>query len=295
VPVTTLDDGRLLHYSEGGDPAGTPVMFFHGCPDTRRVSRSGYDAAESLGIRLVAANRPGYGRSRPAPPSYGTVGDDVAALADRLGISTFAILGMSVGGTFALGCAARHPERVTAAGIVATTGNVALMDPPWPRDDLDPAGLHFFADLAAGSVDDNLARMRPDFLTFCATVDPDDPDDEALAERWVAALPDSDRDLVSAQPVAERAAAAREALGNPDGYLADAALVFRPWDFDVATVRCPVSLWYGELDANAPPRNGHWLASVLPDATLTVLPGVGHLGSLLRNWPTILAPLAATG
>jgi pimeloyl-ACP methyl ester carboxylesterase len=294
VPVTTLDDGRLLQYSEGGDASGTPVMFFHGCPDTRRVSGSGYDAAESLGIRLVAANRPGYGRSTPAPPSYGTVGDDVVALADRLGISTFAILGMSVGGTFALGCAARHPERVRAAGIVATTGNVALMEPPWPRDDLDPAGREFFADLAAGSIEDNVARVRPDFLAYRATVDPDDPDDEALAERWLAALPDDDRGLVARLPVTERAARAREALGNPDGYLADAAIVFRPWDFDVATVRCPVSLWYGEVDANAPTRNGRWLASALADATLTVFPGVGHLGSLLRNWPTILTPLAAT-
>jgi pimeloyl-ACP methyl ester carboxylesterase len=166
------------------------------------------------------------------------------------------------------------------------------MDPPWPRDHLDPAARRFFEDLATGSIDDNGARMRPDFLAYRATIDPADQDDEALAERWLAALPGDDRALVARIPVSERAASAREALGNPDGYLADAALVFRPWEFEVSSVRCPVSLWYGELDANAPPRNGRWLASVLPDATLTVIPETGHLGSLLQNWPTILAPLA---
>jgi pimeloyl-ACP methyl ester carboxylesterase len=89
-----------------------------------------------------------------------------------------------------------------------------------------------------------------------------------------------------------RAAAAREALGNPSGYLADAALVFRAWDFRVEDVRCPVSLWYGALDAHAPPRNGHWLADRLRDADLHLLPGTGHLGSLLRTWGPILDDVA---
>ncbi len=46
---------------------GRPVLFFHGCPDTRRAARSGYDAARRLGVRLIAGNRPGYGASAPAP------------------------------------------------------------------------------------------------------------------------------------------------------------------------------------------------------------------------------------
>jgi pimeloyl-ACP methyl ester carboxylesterase len=49
-----------------------------------------------------------------------------------------------------------------------------------------------------------------------------------------------------------------------------------------------VTLWYGERDANAPPRNGRWLAAHLPDATLHLLPGLGHLESLVRSWPAVL-------
>jgi pimeloyl-ACP methyl ester carboxylesterase len=82
-------------------------------------------------------------------------------------------------------------------------------------------------------------------------------------------------------------------LGLPDGYLSDAALVFRAWEFDVADVRCPMALWYGDRDPNAPPRNGRWLAGRLPAATLHVLPGLGHLESLLRSWPAVLRSAAA--
>ncbi|MEP6651520.1 MAG: alpha/beta hydrolase, partial [Lapillicoccus sp.] len=92
--------------------------------------------------------------------------------------------------------------------------------------------------------------------------------------------------------VVDHAGAAREAVGDPSGYLVDAALVFRPWEFRVEDVGCPVSLWYGEHDANAPLRNGRWLAGTLPHGTLHEVPGVGHLGTLLTGWPDILDDLA---
>jgi pimeloyl-ACP methyl ester carboxylesterase len=291
VPLTTLGDGRTLQWSERGDPQGLPVFFCHGTPDTRRASWSGHEAAARAGVRLVAANRPGYGDSTPAPPSYRQPSDDVVALADSLGIARFALLGMSVGGTFALATAARRPDRVTALATVGCPGPAALMDPPYPRDDLDDEGRAFFDALADGSPDANVERVRPGFLDYRSGVDPDDPDDQALARRWVEPLPTEDRTLLEKGPAAERAAAAREAIGTPEGYLADAALVFAPWPFDLADVRCPVTLWYGDRDRQAPPRNGVWLAEHLSSAELRVLAGLGHLESLLRSWPEVLAAL----
>jgi pimeloyl-ACP methyl ester carboxylesterase len=293
MPETALPDGRTLQWSEGGDPHGVPVFFHHGCPDTRRAAAHGYAAAAAAGVRLVAANRPGYGASTPAPPSYRRVADDVVALADRLGVERFGVLGMSVGGTFALATAAHHPDRVTAGALVATPGEAPAMDPPFTRDDLDPPARAWYAALAAGTLEDNLETVRPGFLDYRSGVAPDDPDDAALAERWLAPLPEADRRLLAGRSAGDLAADAREALGLPDGYLSDAALVFRAWEFDVADVRCPMTLWYGDRDPNAPPRNGRWLAGRLPAATLHVLPGLGHLESLLRSWPAVLRSAAA--
>ena len=287
MPRNTLRDGRILHWSECGLPDGVPVVFLHGCPDTRRASWSGHEAARRAGVRLLAANRPGYGASTPAVPSYRRVVDDVAELADSLGLDRFAVLGMSVGGTFALACAALVPDRVTHTTLVGTPGEAPRMHPAYPRDDLDGSGRAFFDSLASGSLEENLQRVRPDFLAWRADIAPDDPDDVALASRWLASLPPEDRTILDGPPV-EVAAAAREAIGVPDGYLSDAALVFGRWPFSLEDVRCPVALWYGERDSQAPPRNGEWLAERLRDATVQVKPGLGHLESLVRSWDVVL-------
>ena len=264
-----------------------PVLFFHGCPDTRRAAWSGHDAARRAGIRLIAANRPGYGASTPAPPSYQRVVDDTSELADALGLEKIGVLGMSVGGTFALACGALLPERVSQVTVVAAPGEAPRMDPAYPRDDLDEAGRELFRSLAAGSLEENVERVRPEFLAWRARIDPADHDDDRVATRWLGSLPAEDRVLVDG-PTEEVAAAAREAIGVPDGYVSDAALVFAPWAFRVEDIVCPVTLWYGARDQNAPPRNGRWLADHLDDAALNVMPGLGHLETLVRSWDRIL-------
>jgi pimeloyl-ACP methyl ester carboxylesterase len=165
------------------------------------------------------------------------------------------------------------------------------MEPPYPRDDLDEATRALFGSLATGTPEENVARMRPEFSSWRSQVDPEDRDDHALATRWVETLPAEDRAVVTG-PDEEVAAAAREAILVADGYLADSALVFSPWAFDLGAVRCPVSLWYGDRDRNAPPRNGVWLAGQLSHASLRVLPGLEHLETLVRSWEPILADLS---
>ncbi len=65
----------------------------------------------------------------------------------------------------------------------------------------------------------------------------------------------------------------------------------RPGPSISTDVRCPVGLWYGEHDGQAPARNGVWLAAHLPTAELRVLPGLGHVEALVRSWPEVLAGL----
>src|SRR4051794_30947285 len=101
-----LPNGRRVQLWEGGTPSGRPVLFFHGCPDTRRAAQPGDAAARRAGVRLIAVNRPGYGRSDPAPAGHPTLADGAPAVADVLQVDRFAVLGMSVGGPYALACAA---------------------------------------------------------------------------------------------------------------------------------------------------------------------------------------------
>ena len=286
-----LPDGRRAHLWRGGAEHGTSVFFFHGCPDSRLAACSGDEAARRAGVRLVAVSRPGYGRSDPAESGHTSVADDTAAVADLLGIDRFAVLGMSVGGTYALATAARHPERVTAAAVVAAPALVPALDPPVPRDGLAPAQAEFFARLARTPVAECVELMRPEFEEYVARIAPEDPDDEALARRMAQGLHPLDAPLLEAMPAADVARAAREALTCREGYLRDAAVSFRQWDFEPDQVRCPVLLRYGELDPQASVRNGRWLEQNLPDAELVVHPGTAHLGALLHHWDDLLVSL----
>ena len=290
-----LPDGRRAQLWLGGSPDGRPVFFLHGTPDCRWAARPGNDAAHRAGVRLVAVNRPGYGRSDPAPSTHSSVADDVAAVADALGIGTFAVLGMSLGGPYALAVAARHPDRVTAAVTVASPAPTPLLDPPWLRDGLSAQEQEWFVGLAAASVDEAIASMRPDFAAYVARTAVDDPSDEALAARLVEGLHPADVAALATVPAADLAAGGRESLAVLDGYLRDAALTFREWDFDVADVACPTTLYYGELDPQLSLRNGRWLAAHVPGSRLVVAEGTAHLSTLHARWDEIFGWLRAAG
>jgi pimeloyl-ACP methyl ester carboxylesterase len=272
VPILALPDGRSAQYWLGGADSGPVVLFFHGCPDTRWAARTGEAAARDLGVRLLCVNRQGYGASSLAPSTHVSAAADALAVADALGVGEVAVLGMSVGGGYAAACAATHPARVRALGVVATL----------PPPEAEPEE----------GVEATMAGFAPGFAEHVAGLDPQDPDDAALAGRFLAALPDPDADLLrAALGTTGVAASVREALARTEGYLRDAALTFRPWAFDVSAVRCPTWLWYGEEDQRARP-GGDWLADRIPGAELVVRPGATHWATLAAWWPDVLRTLA---
>ena len=146
-----LPDGREAQFWFGGAADGPVVLFFHGCPDTRWAARTGEAAARDVGVRLLCVNRPGYGRSDPADSTHLSVAADAIHVASALGVDELAVLGMSVGGGYAVACAASYPDRVTALGVVATL-------PPPERT-------------GSESVAEAMERFRPDF----ADTSPDRP------------------------------------------------------------------------------------------------------------------------
>ena len=115
-----LQDGRWLAYAEFGDPAGRPVLFFHATPGYRLNPWLTDAELRSAGVRLIAADRPGVGRSTPQPRRVLLDWpDDVRQLADALGLERFAVVGFSNGGPHAAACAYKLGPRVSATALVA--------------------------------------------------------------------------------------------------------------------------------------------------------------------------------
>jgi pimeloyl-ACP methyl ester carboxylesterase len=270
------------------------VLFLPGCPDSRWAAWLGDAPARAAGVRLVAVNRPGYGASPRRPVGHLGVARQLCAVADELGAERFGILGMSVGGTYALACAASHPDRVSRVVTVSSPGEVASMVPPHHRDGASADEMAQLEAVREGSVEEAVALLRRDFEEYAATVlGEEGADPQDVARRLLDGLPEADAALLSAVPATVVARQAREALCCPDGYLHDAAAMLRRWELGVRAVRCPVRVVHGALDTAASPRNSHWLAGHVPGATLELLPGTTHLGALHEHWPSLLSWLRA--
>lgn len=283
----TLPDGRLLGFDDVGDPSGTPVLFVHGTPDSRRARHPDDGLAAAAGVRLVAVDRPGFGLS--TPHRTGTVGsfaDDAVALADHLGIDGWRPFAWSAGATHALAIGARHPSRVVRTAVAAGLVPFDAYATEGILDDAD-GGRYLVAELGAELGPAGLAEMAAPMLVPY-------PCDLPLALEHVAEQLTPDRraalDAIPGAIAALAAGVFDSVAQGMDGIVRDLELQVEPPDVDWTAASAPVDLWYGSSDATAPPAFGEWWAEVLPDATLHVFPGEGHLIALSR-WSAILDAL----
>lgn len=122
-----LRDNRIMEYVEFGDPHGDPVLHFHSYFGSCTQAAFIHDAAFKEGMRLIACNRPGIGRSSPAEFST-MVGyaDDIAQLLDHLHISSAGAVGISGGACFALACGYVLPQ-VRTVGLAGCIGPMNVL------------------------------------------------------------------------------------------------------------------------------------------------------------------------
>ncbi len=279
-----LPDGRTLAWCEYGIPAGTPTFFFHGIPGSRIDSRLVADAIAAAGLRVVTADRPGFGRSSlvNGPRTYLAWVDDVVSLADHLGIGDFSILAYSAGGPYALAACQVLGARVRRAAIVS---GVAPSEMPGYSRGVAPTDKAMLllaprtAWLARMAVRRALsqARRRPERFVKALDRDFSSPSDRTVL----------DGELHSVFPELFLEAG----RGGPAGIVEDFAVWARPSGLELQGLDTPIHIWHGEDDRTIPSAHGRWLASRIGSADLTIWPGVGHLHTVER-WGEVLAGLS---
>ena len=282
-----LPDGRRVAIGSHGDPRGKPIFGFHGVP----VSRLGHEFADApakgRGVRVLCPDRPGIGLSDPEPGrTIRGYPDDVAAVADALGLERFAVMGLSGGGPYALACGARIPNRVTAVGVMAGIGP---LDRPGAREGMTETDLRL---LDLSSRRPLLARTMPGAMAALARFAP-----AVLVRQFADELgePDSgflqeeERNLGAAGVMGTMVEAFRQGAAGP---AEENRLCGLPWGYALEEVRVPVWLWQGKEDQMTPVHHAEDMASRLPRVTLHLLPGTGHL-SLTQHFGAVLDALLA--
>ena len=283
--VAVLPDGRNLGWLELGPLDGEPVFAFHGTTGSRWNFTVDDGPIVAAGVRLIALDRPGYGLSSfHRGRRLESWSDDVAFLADHLGLTQFSVMGWSGGGPHAAVCARFLPARVRAAAIVS---GVAPLADPGSEEGMMPINRRITT----------LARRAPLALWPLLGVA------SALGKRWperalqgfIKQLPAPDaavleradvrdaflRDFRHASPTTGRAGAQ------------DFRLFARDWGFKLEDIAVPVDIWQGDADRNVPPAHGRRQADCIPGAVLHEIPGEGHV-LLFDHMPDILGEITGS-
>lgn len=284
--IIDLPGGSQIAIAEYGDPDGVPVFFCHGWPASRLQGGLLHEYACEFGARIIAPDRPGVGHS-PAQPGR-TVADWpklLEALADKLGIGEFRVLGVSGGGPYALGAAWGLPHRVPVVSVVCSAPPLA-----------DRSDIHHLNPAYRWLL--RTHRVRPSVLRWLFRAAR--PVAQLRPPPWMRAwmlrqLPRPEAETLADPEIFEACFHNyRECWrGGADGLYSDGAVFAEPWGFPLNEVRVPVRLWHGKQDANFAWQLAQEMVTQLPNCKARFLDEEAHYSLAIRHRRAILEDLLA--
>ncbi|MDJ0923899.1 MAG: alpha/beta fold hydrolase [Acidimicrobiia bacterium] len=241
MPYAEVNDTRL-HIRQNG--SGAVALFIHGFP---LDSTMWIEQLADLGDvrRCIAPDLRGFGRSAPvtgAPLTMERHAEDLAAVLDLVSAEQADVIGLSMGGYVALAFADSYPDRVRSLALIDTRAGA---DAPEAKAGRDAMAVRLLDEGRASIAD----AMDTGLLS----------PDSGIAVR--ARL----RSMIESCPYETIVGALAGMRDRPDR-----TAVLR-------AVSVPAAVIVGEQDAVTPPAEAELMAAAFQDATLTVVPGAGHM------------------
>lgn len=266
-------NGITIEYETAGDPTNPPLLLIMGLGgqlvawddefvdelvkqgffvvrhDNRDVGLSTWfdeagipDIGELMTARLS-------GGAPKAPYLLNDMAADASGLLDALGIASANVLGVSMGGMIAQAFAIRYPAKLRSlVSIMSTTGDPSVGNP------------------------------HPDAMAALMEQPPTTREEamDASVKAWqVLGSPGYEFD----EPrIRRRAAEAFDRAFHPEGVARQLAAVISSPDRTQAlgSVTAPTLVIHGEADPLVDPSGGKATAAAVPDASLWLVPGMGH-------------------
>lgn len=267
--VLTLVNGhRRIGVRGFGLPGGRPVLLVHGAMfgvGDLAIERA---AAREAGLWVLAAEKPGYGRTTPAHGDVvETIVDDMLTLLDHTGIERTVVLAHDVGTIAAFRFAYRAPQRVSA--ILA-----APVSPPmrsWAQTEDMPSThrIHAWA-----------AQRVPRLMNMMITLGVGQ-----IQRQGVSIMPDlffggCEFDRL-AWTMSDNADALRSiyslmAAQNAHGFRQDMLLTNLDWSEWARGLDVPVRLFHGGKSRTVAEGAVHHFAASMPNADVVTVEDGGH-------------------
>jgi pimeloyl-ACP methyl ester carboxylesterase len=271
--VVPLPDGRVTSATWYGALDGPVVVVLDG-PGSSAQARAAATLAEGLGIRLLAPDRPGFGRSTPDPSlTFASFADDLRALLEQLRVERCALWTQSGGTPFALAVALHHPDLIAHVGIASGVG------PPESPGALDGMDRSMRTTYRLARTVPVVTELPLRLLRMAHRRWP-----ERAARAFLRMRPPQDREVMQRPDVWPlMVASIAELTQAPAASRRELALLARPWDLALEDVQVPTTLWHGTADTTHPPAMARTLAERIPGAQLHLVPGAASFDLLDRR------------
>ncbi|UCC43654.1 MAG: alpha/beta hydrolase [Candidatus Zixiibacteriota bacterium] len=118
MPFAEVADLRI-HYTDAGE--GEPLVFLHGFTLDHRMWKRQIDHFRG-NYRVVCPDSRGHGLSAVPPTGYSRDHrvEELRELADKIELERFHLIGLSMGGSTAIGFALKHQERLRSLILVSS-------------------------------------------------------------------------------------------------------------------------------------------------------------------------------
>jgi pimeloyl-ACP methyl ester carboxylesterase len=246
--------GVTVHYTDEGRRDGRVIILVHGFAASVYAWRPWIERLNG-DYRLIALDLPGHGLTQTPPGFKASLEGNAAlvdALADKLGVEHFVLVGNSMGGAVSLSYAMAHPDKLDGLVLVDAAG--------WPGDG-SQGGPPAFVGLLNNGIGHLIIKMA----------DPHMFATDGLKSAYV------DEALVTDKLV-DRYVDFAMAEGHRDVLLTQRSQPSRPWTKDdFRSIRTPTLVMVGEKDALIPPSDSKAIANAIPKAYLVTYPEGGHL------------------
>ena len=252
-----LDDGLTVHLRDEGPDSGDrdaqAIMLLHGSNADLHTWQAWADDLKK-DYRVIRFDQIGHGLTGPSISGNYELSDfhsTIGQLADRLDLDRFVLVGNSMGGAIAMGYALENPDRLD--GLV-------LVDAGGADIKREGSGNLAFTLARVPGLGAAMSQLLPRSLVerslSQSVANQDVVTDEAVDRYWEMARYPGNR------------GATRKRFSTPRQSFTDD---------DVRAVQIPALVMWGEGDALIPVEAANWYDERLPNSTLVIYEGIGHL------------------
>lgn len=259
-----------IFVQEMGPPTGPAVLFVHGTGAWSEIWREPMAVLAAAGYHAVAIDVPPFGFSeRPAQPRYSTEDQArrIVGLVRQLGLQRLTLVGHSFGCRATVDAALHLADQMQALVLIDAAVGLAMDNAPPQQAGLmsRATGMLFNVplirqSLVASTITNPLLTRE---LFELLIEDPEDATDQLVTMLQ--------RPLVVRESTARLSEWLQAFLfGDDAGALSSRSVTYRSF-------APPTLLLWGERDQLTPLSQAYQLEGLLPDPTLVVLKGVGHI------------------